>query len=139
VATNGLARVLTPLSVTKAYLGDHRNAALLAPNAILEAPGVPGRLCGREAITHYVDRLIGAVADDGLWIETGFESADRAVVAFRLCGTHGGRLWGVAPTGRSIELKVMALAHVHGGAIHHLRLSYDRLALREQVAADDLP
>ena len=127
-------RWLTPLAVTKQFLADHANAALLDPDATLEGPGLSGQLRGRDAIGRFLDGLIGALADREIWLDTGFEAADRAVVALRVRGTHGARLCGVAPTGLPVELALVAMAHVHAGRIRHLRVSYDRLAVREQAA-----
>lgn len=135
---NGTVRALSPLAVTRAYISDQRQRALLAPDIVLEGSGISGRLCGRESVSRYVEWLLGAIAVRESWIETGFESADRAAVVVRLVGNHHRQLWDLTPTGRSIEIEVTVLARVHAGMIQHLHLSFDRLALRQQITGQTI-
>jgi predicted ester cyclase len=128
-------RPRTPLGVTRAYLTNPHDAALIEPDATMDGPGLPGQLRGRDAIAGFFDVLTTALDDPGLWPETAFEAADRAVLALRVRGRHAGRLFGVEPTGRPVDLTLVVLAHVHDGRIRHLRASFDRLALREPLAA----
>ena len=125
----------TPLAVVRAHLTGGHDPAYLAPDATMEGPGLPGRLQGRDAIKGFLDVFYGAIADPCLWLETAFEAADRAVVVLHVEGTHAGRLLGLAPTGRPIDLSVVGLYQVQNGQIRHIRASFDRLALQEQLGA----
>lgn len=111
-------------------MGSPTDPSLLAPDATLEGPGLPGQVRGQDAITRFFGAMHRALNQPILVIETAFESADRAVLAMSLHGIHVVRLFGVEPSGESIDLDLMVLAHVHHGQIRHLRLSFDRLALR---------
>jgi len=130
---NGFAS--TPLAVVRAHLAGGHDPDYLALDATMEGPGLPGMLRGREAIARFLDTFYGAIDDPRLWLDTAFESADRAVVVLRVEGTHVGRLLGLAPTGRPIAFSVMAMYQVQHGQIRHIRASFDRLALREQLGA----
>jgi predicted ester cyclase len=128
-------RPRTPLGVTRAYLTNPRETALLEPDATMDGPGLPGQLRGRDAIAGFFGVLTAALDDPDLWPETALEAADRAVLALRLRGTHTARLFGLEPTGRPVELPLVVIAQVHAGRIRHLRASFDRLALREPLPA----
>ena len=127
--------VFGPLAVVRAHLAGGHDPRFLAADATMEGPGLPGLLRGREAIGWFLDAFHGAIAEPRLWLETPLEATDRAVVVLRVEGTHVGRLLGMAPTGRPIDLTVMAMYQVQNGQIRHIRFSFDRQALREQVGA----
>lgn len=128
-------RDLRPLAVLKGYLGGHQQATLIAPDATLEGSGLPSQLRGRNGIAGYWAAFYGAIGEQELSLETAFEAGDRAVAVLRIQGIHRGRLLGHPPTGRRLDLPLIVLAHVHGGEIRHLRVSFDRLALCEQLGA----
>ena len=109
----------------------------LAGDVALDASGVPGRLLGWEAVARFWSVFVGAIGEREVVAETAIEAADRAVIVLRLRGFHRGRLLGRAPTGRPVDLPVVAIGHVHDGQILHLRLSFDRLEVLEQLGAGD--
>jgi predicted ester cyclase len=123
-----------PLAVVRAYLAGRLEPEAIAPEAALEAPGLPGNARGAAAIAGYWAALLGAVDGHELTVETAFEAGDRAAVVLRLRGAHRGRLLGLAPSGRRVDLAVVAVARVDGGRLRHLRLWFDRLALLEQTS-----
>ncbi len=122
-----------PLAVVRAHIAGGHDPKFLAADVTMEGPGLPGLLRGRESITSFLSTFYGAIGDPRLWLETAFESADRAVVVLRVEGTHAGRLLGLPPTGRPIDLSLIALYQVQNGLIRHIRASFDRLALQEQL------
>lgn len=124
-----------PLAVVRAHLAGGHDPRYLATDATMEGPGLPGLLRGRDAIGRFLDGFYGAIAEPRLWLETPLEATDRAVVVLRVEGRHVGRLLGMAPSGRPIDLTVMAMYQVQNGLIRHIRFSFDRQALREQVGA----
>jgi len=130
VADPGRAR---PLAAVRAYLVGGPEVASIAPEAVLEAPGLAGQLRGAAAIAGYWSALLGALDKRELTTESAFEAADRAAIVVRLRGVHRGRLLGWAPTGRRIDLALVVLARVDDGQIRHVRLSFDRRTLLEQI------
>lgn len=124
-----------PLAAVRAFLAGRPAVEALAPDAVLEASGVPGELRGTAAIAGYWSAIAGAVGERELTVETAVEAGDRAVVVLRLRGVHAGRLLGRAPTGRHLDLPLMVVARVDAGLIRHLRLWFDRLTLLEQIGA----
>lgn len=129
----------SPLVAVRAYLAGRIAPEDIAPDAKLEAPGVPGELRGRAAIVGYWTTFAGAFAERELAVVTAFEAGDRAVVVLRLRGVHRRRLLGHAPTGRRLDLPMVAFAQVDAGRIRHLQLSSDRLALAEHLREADPP
>lgn len=130
VADPGRAR---PLAAVRACLVGGPGVAPIAPEATLEAPGLAGQLRGAVAIAGYWSALLGALDGRELTTESAFEAGDRAAIVVRLRGVHRGRLLGRAPTGRRIDLPLVVLARVDGGQIRHLRFSFDRRTLLEQI------
>lgn len=126
--------VAGPLAVVRAYLAERIGPEAIAPEASLAAPGIAGDVRGAAAIAGYWAAFLGAVADHELTVETAFEAGDRAVAVVRLRGVHRGRVLGIAPSGRRLDLPLVVVARVDGGRLRHLRVWFDRLALLEQTS-----
>lgn len=130
VADPGCAR---PLAAVRAYLVGGPGVAPIAPEAVLEAPGLAGQLRGAAAIAGYWGAFVDALDERELTTESAFETADRAAIVVRLRGVHRGRLLGRRPTGRRIDFPLVVLARVDDGRIRHLLVSFDRRTLLEQI------
>ncbi len=125
------------LGALRAFLVNGCGEEGLAADVTLEASGVPGRLLGRPAVAVFWSVFVGAIGEREVVAETAIEAADRAVIVLRLRGFHRGRLLGRVPTGRLLDLPVVAIGRVHDGQIVQLRLSFDRLAVLEQLGAGE--
>jgi len=66
-------------------------------------------------------------------IEETNVTEDRAVARLTYTGTHEGRLFDHAPTGRRIEYAGVAMFTMAGGKINKVWVLGDRLALMEQI------
>jgi predicted ester cyclase len=60
---------------------------------------------------------------------------DRVVVRWRLLGTHKGDFRGIAPSGRSITLKGIAIYRVEGGKLMERWVVSDLHGLLEEIGA----
>ena len=77
-------------------------------------PGV----AGQDGVRDFLTMLIGAAPDLRLEIDDLIENGDRAAVRFRMTGTHtGGPLFGVPPTGASLDVNAINIYRVESGRI----------------------
>jgi predicted ester cyclase len=72
---------------------------------------------GPRAFRQYYAAIRAAVPDARYEVDDLIAEGDRVVVRWRLLGTHEGSFQGIAPTGRAIELKGIAIYRVDGGKL----------------------
>jgi predicted ester cyclase len=72
---------------------------------------------GPKAFRDYYSALRSALADARYEVDDLIAEGDRVVVRWRLFGTHKGSFRGIAPTGRSITLKGIAIYRVQDGKL----------------------
>ncbi|HXF67439.1 MAG TPA: ester cyclase [Burkholderiales bacterium] len=95
----------------------------LAANARGEDWEHPG-LYLRKAIPDRVDVIERLIAE-----------ADRVGLLFRVTGTHTGGFFGVAPTGRSLDVYEVALIRIEGGQMVEGWFMMDEVALLQQMGS----
>src|SRR5581483_11302139 len=69
---------------------------------------------GPKAFRNYYSAIRSAVPDARYEVDVLIAEGDRVVVRWRLLGTHKGSFRGIAPTGRPIVLKGIAIYRVDG-------------------------
>ena len=108
---------------------------LLAPdyvNHTLAAPDLPP---GPEGVKEVVSMFRSGIPDLRVVIEDMIAEDDRVATRYALEGTHGGDLFGVAPTGRHLSIKSMTVERLSGGKIvEHWRVT-DELDMMRQLGA----
>ncbi len=72
---------------------------------------------GPQAFRDYYAAIRAAVPDTRYEVDDLIAEGDRVVVRWRLLGTHQGNFRGIAPTGRLIVLKGVAIYRVEGGKL----------------------
>jgi predicted ester cyclase len=72
---------------------------------------------GPQAFRNYYSALRSAVPDARYEVDDLIAEDDKVVVRWRLLGTHKGDFRGIAPTGRPIVLKGIAIYRVEGGKL----------------------
>lgn len=72
---------------------------------------------GPQAFRDYYAALRRAVPDGYYEVDDLIAEGDRVVVRWRLLGTHTGDFHGIAPTGRPIVLKGVAIYRVDNGKL----------------------
>lgn len=76
-----------------------------------------GAPTGPKAFRDYYSAVRSAVPDARYEIDDLIAEGDRVVVRWRLLGTHKGDFRGIAPTGRAIALKGIAIYRVKDGKL----------------------
>jgi predicted ester cyclase len=72
---------------------------------------------GPKAFRDYYSAIRAAVPDATYEVDDVVAEGDRVVVRWRLLGTHRGEFRGIAPSGRPITLKGIAIYRVEGGKL----------------------
>jgi uncharacterized protein (TIGR02246 family) len=112
-------------------------AAVMDDAVTVRAPGAP-LLSGKAACVEFYRAWIGAFPDGRVQVDDVHVLDDELVIEEgRFTGTHDGVLSGpngdIPPTGRRVSLPYVQLLRIHDGKHASFALSFDRLALLEQL------
>jgi steroid delta-isomerase-like uncharacterized protein len=99
----------------------------------------PAKTPGPEGIKRFVQMFRTAFPDIVFSIDEMIAEGDRVAVRLTGVGTHQGRLGDLPPTGRRVRIGGAAIHHVRDGRIAETYEFVDRMALRQQLGAPDMP
>jgi steroid delta-isomerase-like uncharacterized protein len=106
---------------------------LMAPDYMNHSAPLPGLPPGPEGLKQIVAAVRRAFPDVHYTIEDIVLGGDRAALRVTMRGTHGGDFFGVAPTGRKIEVQELQIEHLRDGQIVAHRHLIDDLSLQRQL------
>jgi steroid delta-isomerase-like uncharacterized protein len=112
---------------------------IYAPNYISHQPAGDEELRGPEAMKQFAAGLRRAYPDLEITIEDQIAEGDKVVTRFTSRGTHQGELWGIAPTGRKVEVSSVSTNRIEGGKIVEHWTSADRLGMMQQLGVIEQP
>jgi predicted ester cyclase len=92
-----------------------------------------GAPTGVQGFMNFYSAIRTAVPDARYAVDDLIAEDDRVVVRWRLLGTHEGEFRGIAPTGRSITLKGIAIYRVQGGTLMERWVVSDLHGLLEEL------
>jgi len=96
--------------------------------------GVDGDVRGREDVKAYLQRFFMALPDIKLTVEDIFGEDDRVFSRTRVQGTHLGEINGIAPTGKTVDLRwTMCAARIRDGKIVEEWEICDQLEILRQL------
>jgi predicted ester cyclase len=95
----------------------------------------PEGAAGPQAFREYYAAIRSAVPDVRYEVDDLIAEADRVVVRWRMLGTHEGEFGGIAPTGRAIELKGIAIYRVDEGKLMERWVVSDLYGMLEDTGA----
>jgi steroid delta-isomerase-like uncharacterized protein len=101
--------------------------------------GRDGPVEGLEAYTEYAGELLGAFPDVHGEVHETVVSGDRVIARWTISGTHEGPLFGIDPTGESIEIEGIGLFRMDDGEIAEKRYRQDDLGMLEQLGLVEDP
>jgi predicted ester cyclase len=96
-------------------------------------PDAPQLPVGPEGCKQVARVFRDAFPDFHMTVEDTVAEGDLVVCRFNQTGTHRGELFGIAPTGRSVDFGEMALCRFAGGRIVATWFQTDMLALMSQL------
>ena len=92
-----------------------------------------GSPTGPEGFRNFYSAIRSALPDARYEVDDLIAEGDKVVVRWRLLGTHKGAFGGIAPTGRSIALKGIAIYRVEGGKLIERWVVTDLHGLLEEI------
>src|SRR5690242_958248 len=98
----------------------------------------PEGAAGPQAFRDYYAAIRSAVPDARYDVDDLIAEGDRVVVQWRLLGTHQGEFQGIAPTGRAIVLKGIAIYRVEDGKLMERWVVSDLYGLLEEIRGASL-
>jgi uncharacterized protein (TIGR02246 family) len=107
-------------------------AATHAEDGVVVSPS-GGVLEGRDEIERNYRLWFSAFRDMKFVDEVVLVDGDRVVQIARLAGTHAGDFFGLAATGRQLEVQVVVMLKVAGGVVLEERRIYDFTGLLVQI------
>jgi steroid delta-isomerase-like uncharacterized protein len=96
-----------------------------------------GSPTGPQAFQNFYAAIRSALPDARYAVDDLIAEGDKVVVRWRLLGTHKGDFRGIAPTGRSIALKGIAIYRVEGGKLMERWVVSDLHGLLEEIQGSD--
>jgi steroid delta-isomerase-like uncharacterized protein len=107
---------------------------LVADDFVLHLPGSPD-IRGREGAAQWAQGMMDVFPDQQVTIVDLIAEGDTVVKQWTFRATHKGEMMGIPPTGREVTFQALSLYHFVGGKIAELLISYDNLAILQQVGA----
>ncbi len=106
---------------------------LLSPNYINHSPGMPNPPAGPEGLKPIVSAIREAFPDLNYEIQNIVIAEDQVAVHTIMRGTHKGDFFGLAPTGKTVEISQMQIERIQDGKIiEHWRVT-DELSMMRQL------
>lgn len=96
-------------------------------------PGLPFEVVGPQGVERLADALLPAVPDMRLAIEDVVAEGEKVLVRLTIHGTHRGELFGIPPTGRTLEVAVLDLFHIRGSKLVEHWALLDNLGMLRQL------
>ena len=93
----------------------------------------PAGPTGPRAFREYYSAIRSAVPDARYEVDDLIAEDDKVVVRWRLLGTHKGTFQGIAPTGRAIVLKGIAIYRVENGMLLERWVVSDLHGMLEEI------
>jgi predicted ester cyclase len=94
-----------------------------------------GAPSGREAVRAYIAAYLDGFPDLHISIDQLLAVGDKVVGVFTFTGTHKGHLFGIAPSGRTISVRQIAIYRVKSGQVVDEWEISDQLGLMQQIGA----
>lgn len=96
------------------------------------SPGLPDPLPGPAGLKPIVLMMRSGIPDLHYAIDDLVVAADRVAACVHMTGTHTGSFFGIAPTGKTIDVRQMQIEWIRDGRIcQHWRITEDLKMMRQ--------
>lgn len=106
----------------------------IAPDYVLRT-AAEGTTIGRDGVRESIAAYVSGFSDLSIEIEQLVAVEDRVVGVFLFTGTHDGEMFGMAPTGRRIAVRQMAMYRIANNQVSEEWEVSDQLGLMQQLGA----
>ncbi|ADB31110.1 protein of unknown function DUF1486 [Kribbella flavida DSM 17836] len=107
---------------------------LLTENFIVNLPGLPEPVYGREVWKLGAQAMLDGFPDLQIDIEDMFAAGDKVAVRVGFRGTHRGQFQGVPATQRAVSFRSIELYRMEGDKIAEEWVSPDMFGLMQQIS-----
>ncbi len=105
---------------------------LLTSDYLNHSPGLPDPQPGPEGLKPIVLMMREGIPDLHYNIEDLVLAEDRVAAFVHMTGTHTGRFFGIAPSGKAIDVRQMQIEWIRDGRIcQHWRITEDLKLMRQ--------
>jgi steroid delta-isomerase-like uncharacterized protein len=109
---------------------------LVAEDYVSHDPALPEPIRGREGLRAQFEQYRAGLGDTmRIRIDDQVAEGDKVVTRWTATGRHDGELFGVAPTGRQLEVTGISIERLEDGRIVEDWSSWDALGLMRQLGA----
>lgn len=106
---------------------------LMIEDVVMHHPSSPTPVTGRENVVGMLGAFRGGFPDLKLVVEDVIEEGDKVVVRWRASGTHTADLFGIPPTGKSMNVPGISVLRLENGKIVEDWVAEDSLGLMKQI------
>lgn len=106
---------------------------LLSPDVVMHHPASPEPISSRDAVVGMLSAFRTGFPDLNITVEDVIGEGDKAAVRWRATGTHTGDLFGMPPTGKSMNVAGISVVRVADGRIVEDWVSEDTMGMMKQL------
>jgi predicted ester cyclase len=88
-----------------------------------------------DGFKQFFSGILSAFPDLRVTLEDQIAEGDKVVTRKRIFGIHSGLFWGVAPSGKRVELEVIDISRVRNARLAEHWAQLDSMALLRQIGA----
>jgi steroid delta-isomerase-like uncharacterized protein len=112
---------------------------IIAPTYVMHDLHVPHLGRGPESYKKHIMSTHEAFPGLKLTVQDVFAAGDKVALRWVARGTHAGTLLGIAPTGKSVVIEGVLIAHIADGKIEEGWTYWDALGTVQQLAVIEPP
>jgi steroid delta-isomerase-like uncharacterized protein len=106
---------------------------ITSDDVVMHHPASPVPIPGRQAVLGLLQAFRGGFPDLNIVAEDVFGEGDKVAVRWRATGTHTADLFGIPPTGKSMNVMGISIVRIAGGKIVEDWVSEDTMGLMKQI------
>jgi len=106
---------------------------LTTPDVVMHHPASPTPVSGREAVVGFLQAFRAGFPNLNIVAEDVFGEGDKVSVRWRATGTHSANLFGIPPTGKSMNVAGISVVRMVNGKIAEDWVAEDTMGLMKQL------
>jgi len=106
---------------------------ILAPDIVMHHPSSPQPVAGANNVVSFLGAFRAGFPDMAMKVEFAFGDGQMVAVRWRMSGTHTETLFGIPPSGKSVNVAGISLLRFTNGKVVEDWVSEDSLGLMQQI------
>ena len=108
---------------------------LVADDYVAYVPGAVEPFRGKDGLRQFLTTYLAAFPDGKITVDDQIADGDFVATRWTGTGTNTGELMGIPASGRQVTVKGMTYSRISGGKARESWLSWDTLAMMQQLGA----